>query len=107
MIKYAKVDAIATITLNRPKKYNSLRIEMLEEFDIVLRDANRDNSIKVIILEGAGDSFCSGFDFSVGIEHFQTIKEQGYDPGTDVYEQVNNYTSWIPSAMDTTSINKF
>lgn len=99
MIRYAKVDAIATITLNRPKKYNSLRIEMLEEFDIVLRDANRDNSIKVIILEGAGDSFCSGFDFSDGIEHFQTIKEQGYDPGMDVYEQVNHYTSWIPSAM--------
>ena len=70
MIKYAKADAIATITLNRPEKYNTLRMELIREMDEALKDANQDKSIKVIILEGSGDAFCGGFDFSGGLEHY-------------------------------------
>jgi 1,4-dihydroxy-2-naphthoyl-CoA synthase len=79
MIKYAKNDAIATITLNRPEKYNTLRSEMIRELDNALMDANQDDGIKVIVLKGAGDSFCGGFDFSGGLEHFDHIKEEDYD----------------------------
>ena len=50
MIKFSKKSGIATITLNRPDKYNTLRVELITEMDEALRDANRDNSIKVIIL---------------------------------------------------------
>jgi enoyl-CoA hydratase len=64
MIQYEKRDRIATIRLNRPEKYNTLRFEMLDQMDAALRDANRDDEIRVIVLEGAGDSFCGGFDFS-------------------------------------------
>ena len=64
MIKFAKNAAIATVTLNRPEKYNTLRIEMIQELENALMDANHDDAIKVIVLEGAGDSFCGGFDFS-------------------------------------------
>ena len=78
MILYKKEAGIATITFNRPEKYNTIRFEMLEEMDSALKDANRDNNIKVIILEGAGDSFCAGFDFSDGLEHFDGIQEEGY-----------------------------
>ncbi|MFZ1865294.1 MAG: enoyl-CoA hydratase/isomerase family protein, partial [Polyangiales bacterium] len=67
MIQYEKRDAIATIRLNRPHKYNTLRFEMLQQMDTALRDANTDDQIKVIVLEGAGDSFCGGFDFSGGL----------------------------------------
>jgi len=73
MIKYDKQGAVATVTLNRPEKYNTLRTEMIQELDDALADANGDNGIKVIVLEGAGDSFCGGFDFSGGLEHFETI----------------------------------
>ena len=51
--------------------------------------ANRDNEVKVIILEGAGDAFCAGFDFSDGLEHFEGITEANYDPGMDMDLVIN------------------
>lgn len=99
MIEYSKSDAIATITLNRPEKFNTLRVELIEQLDDVLRDANRDGAIKVIILQGAGDAFCGGFDFSSGLEHYPGLTEDGYDPGVDHHIVTNQYTSYIPTFM--------
>lgn len=99
MVKYAKSGAIASVTLNRPEKYNALRMELIEQLDDSLRDANRDDAIKVIILQGAGDSFCGGFDFSGGLEHYPGITEDGYDPGVDHHWTTNQYTSYIPTFM--------
>ena len=99
MIQFAKNEAIATVTLNRPEKYNTLRIEMIQELENALMDANHDDAIKVIVLEGAGDSFCGGFDFSGGLEHYEHIKEENYDPGVDIHWVTNSYTSYIPKFM--------
>ena len=98
-VLFEKDGAIATITLNRPEKYNTLRMEVIARLEAALRDANRDDAIKVIVLQGAGDSFCGGFDFSDGLEHYETIKEDGYDPGMDVHDVVNTYTSYISAFM--------
>lgn len=99
MLKVAKSDAIATITLNRPEKFNTLRLELIEQLDDALRDANRDDAIKVIVLQGAGDSFCGGFDFSGGLEHYPGLTEDGYDPGVDHHLVTNQYTSYVPTFM--------
>ena len=99
MVKYVKSGAIATVTLNRPEKYNTLRFELIEDLDDALRDANRDDAIKVIVLQGAGDSFCGGFDFSGGLEHYPGITEAGYDPGVDHHMVTNHYTSYITTFM--------
>ena len=99
MIKYDKQNAIATVTLNRPEKYNTLRLEMIREMESAFREANQDDDIKVIVLEGAGDSFCGGFDFSGGLEHYENIKEEGYDPGVDIHFVTNHYLSYIPVFM--------
>ena len=40
MVKYSKAKGIATITLNRPSKANTLRMELLEALDNALKDAN-------------------------------------------------------------------
>ena len=97
---YTKSGAIATITLNRPEKYNTLRPSLLADLDDALRQANTDNDIKVIILEGAGDAFCAGFDFSGGLEHFgDHITEDAYDPGMDVDAVVNPYQSYMTQFM--------
>ncbi|NQY15772.1 MAG: enoyl-CoA hydratase/isomerase family protein, partial [Henriciella sp.] len=98
-VLYKTEGAIATITLNRPEKYNTLRAEVIDGLDAALRAANRDNAIKVIILEGAGDSFCGGFDFSDGLEHYGGIKEDGYDPGMDVHAVTNQYTTYLHAFM--------
>ena len=97
---YAKSGAIATITLNRPEKYNTLRPSILGDLDDALRQANTDNEVKVIILEGAGDAFCAGFDFSDGLEHFdESITEGKYDPGMDVDMVINPYKSYLTQFM--------
>ena len=99
VVLYKTEEAIATITLNRPEKYNTLRGEVIQGLDAALREANSDNAIKVIILECAGDSFCGGFDFSDGLEHYGGIKEDGYDPGMDVHNVTNQYTSYLHAFM--------
>ena len=99
-VLYSTSGAIATITLNRPEKYNTLRPSLLEDLDDALRQANTDKEIKVIILEGAGDAFCAGFDFSGGLEHFdENITEEKYDPGLDVDMVVNPYKSYLTQFM--------
>lgn len=96
---YSKDGAIATITLNRPEKYNTLRPSILGDMQVALEKANLDNEVKVIILEGAGDSFCAGFDFSGGLEHYEDIVEENYDPGMDVNLVVNPYKSYLTQFM--------
>jgi len=99
VVLYSKSQGIATITLNRPAKANTLRLEVIEGMNRLLAEANRDPDVKVIVLEGAGDNFCGGFDFSGGLEHYDTIQEQDYDPGMDVHWVMNQYTSYIPAFM--------
>ena len=99
MVLYSKKDGIATITMNRPKKANTLRLELIEAIDRCLRDANRDRDIRVIVLEGAGDNFCGGFDFSGGLEHYDFIREDSYDPGLDVQVVTDSYQSYISTFM--------
>ena len=98
-VLYSTDGAIATIRLNRPEKYNTLRSEVISGLRAGLESANRDPEVKVIVLEGAGDAFCGGFDFSGGLEHYAGIREEGYDPGMDVHSVTNVYTSYIETFM--------
>ncbi len=63
-ITLEKADSIATITLNRPQKRNAFNPQLLDEFVKAKEDVAADTEIKVIIITGAGSSFCSGNDFS-------------------------------------------
>lgn len=99
VVLLAKAGPIATITLNRPEKANTLRPEVTDGLDRALADANRDEAIRVIVLQGAGDNFCGGFDFSSGLDHYEAIAEADYDPGRDVHFVINRYTSYLTSFM--------
>jgi len=64
-ILYDVRDAVARITINRPKKYNAFTAETCEELIDALKRAGWDKSIAVIVLAGAGDrAFCTGADQS-------------------------------------------
>jgi enoyl-CoA hydratase len=99
VVKYSKKNGIGTITLNRPTKANTLRMEVINAMNDALADANADNELKVIVIEGTGDNFCGGFDFSGGLEHYEAIQEDEYDPGMDVNWVTNQYLSYIPKFM--------
>ena len=91
--------AIATVTFNRPEKANTLRLEVIEQMNARLGQANADPEVRVIVLEGAGDNFCGGFDFSGGLEHYGVITGADYDPGLDVQMVTDTYLSYVPKFM--------
>lgn len=84
---YEKKGRIATITLNRPEKLNTIRPPMPEDIQAAIYEANADDEVRVIILQGAGTSFCAGYDFSGGLSHFEGWGLPGateeWDPGRD------------------------
>ncbi len=53
---------VATITLNRPEKKNPLTFESYAELRDTFRALAQDNSIKAVVMTGAGGNFCSGGD---------------------------------------------
>jgi len=64
-ILYAAKDGVATITINRPDKYNAFRGQTCEELIHAFNRAGWDREIGVLVLTGAGDkAFCTGGDQS-------------------------------------------
>jgi len=61
---FEKKDGIAVITLNSPDKLNAISIKMKESLFAAMAEVNSDDSIKVVILTGAGRGFCAGHDIS-------------------------------------------
>jgi len=99
MITYQTRGPVATLTLNRPEKQNALHPTMWAEMDAALAAAQQDANVLVIVLEGAGDSFCAGFDFSGGLAHYDGLSEENYDPGRDVMYVTDPYSAPIPAFM--------
>jgi enoyl-CoA hydratase len=102
-ILYEVEGRIATITLNRPAKRNAIRPPMPEEIERAVEAANRDAEVRVIVLKGAGEAFCAGFDFSEGLEHFagwggQSAAEQ-WDPGQDLVISTSPFAAPVPKFM--------
>ena len=53
---------IARLTLNRPEKRNALNDQTMDELGDALEDVESDDSVRVLIITGAGRSFCAGGD---------------------------------------------
>jgi enoyl-CoA hydratase/carnithine racemase len=58
--------SIAILTLNRPDSMNSFNIQMCEELIEAYKALDEDNSVRVIVVTGAGHAFCAGADISQG-----------------------------------------
>src|SRR5437660_11352817 len=55
-------DGVQAVTLNQPTKFNALSATMVKAFSDVLRAAERDDSVRSLVITGAGKGFCSGAD---------------------------------------------
>jgi len=53
---------VATVTLNRPERKNPLTLESYAELRDTFRNLNYEDSVKAVVLAGAGGNFCSGGD---------------------------------------------
>jgi 2-(1,2-epoxy-1,2-dihydrophenyl)acetyl-CoA isomerase len=68
----SRQDSVATVTLNRPDQHNRLTRQLKEELRDTLYDIADDESIRAVVLTGAGRSFCVGQDLS---EHAEALRE--------------------------------
>ena len=85
-VAYEAADRVATITLNRPERLNAIDLRMPPEIRAAVEEANRDDSVHVIVLTGAGRSFCAGYDLAVFAEASGPnpgVQEMPWDPTVD------------------------
>jgi enoyl-CoA hydratase len=82
---YAVDGPVATITLNRPERLNTIVPPMPDELEHAVLAAGADGAVRVIVLRGAGRAFCAGFDFGGGFHHWDEHFTTGgkWDPGKD------------------------
>jgi enoyl-CoA hydratase len=62
-----KHELIGTLTLNRPEKLNAMTPALIAEMGEAMTEIERDAEIKVVVIRGAGRSFCTGYDLTVGL----------------------------------------
>jgi 2-(1,2-epoxy-1,2-dihydrophenyl)acetyl-CoA isomerase len=81
------VAGVATLTLNRPERLNSLNRSMLGEIAHAIAAVRADSSVRCLTITGAGRAFCSGQDLddewvdpSLGPVDLGTVMESGYRP---------------------------
>jgi 2-(1,2-epoxy-1,2-dihydrophenyl)acetyl-CoA isomerase len=66
-------DGVATLTLNRPDVFNAVTAQMLTEIKDALNIVEKDDTIRALLLTGAGKGFCSG----------QDLNDRNVSPGAD------------------------
>jgi enoyl-CoA hydratase/carnithine racemase len=69
-IRFEVNDGIATIRLNRPDRLNAYTGRMGFELSDAYRKCDTDDSIRVVVLTGAGKAFCAGADMQGGAKAF-------------------------------------
>ena len=88
-------DGVFTITLNRPDALNTIVPPMPEEFEQAMAVASRDEDVRIVVVRGAGRSFCAGYDFGEGFHHWdEALTSDGrWDPAKDAAWATNRFTS--------------
>jgi len=66
-------DGVATLTLNRPRRFNALSQAMLDALQRAVDAIAKDAAVRVVVLAGAGKAFCAGHD----------LKEMRADPSPE------------------------
>lgn len=68
VITYESSDGVATVTLNRPEKINALSNAVVAGLHDALERADRDDTVRAVVLRGAGRHFSSGFDLQEEVQ---------------------------------------
>jgi enoyl-CoA hydratase len=85
---YETRDRVATITLNRPERFNAIESRMPREIRAAVEAAEADPDVHVIVVKGAGPGFCGGYDLKRYAERSDAAASTGaqempWDPTLD------------------------
>ncbi|MGL4305020.1 MAG: enoyl-CoA hydratase/isomerase family protein [Mycobacteriaceae bacterium] len=64
LVKHSRNNGVVTLTLNRPDKLNALNMQVFDELHTHLDALSSDDSVRCVVLTGAGRSFCAGHDLA-------------------------------------------
>lgn len=62
LVETSVKDGVLTIRMNRPDKKNALTLDMYDSMAKAIKDADKDPTVRVVMITGSGDSFCAGND---------------------------------------------
>lgn len=74
-VRYEQDDAVVLITINRPDAMNSFNADLRRDLLAAFELAAGDESVRVVVLTGAGRSFSAGADLKAGLAKTKTIEE--------------------------------
>jgi len=96
-------EGVATLTLNRPDKHNAMNLTMQKEFFGTMWRLEEDESVRAIVVTGAGGSFCSGVDLGDAGDAFSKDAHERHDAelGVDSDSISERAAFWL---MDTPTI---
>jgi enoyl-CoA hydratase/carnithine racemase len=80
--------AVLTLTLNRPDKSNSLHPDLVEQLSSSLAGAEADNAVSVVVITGAGSTFCAGLDLELLVSWTTEQKSAYLDTVTSIFRRV-------------------
>ncbi len=81
-----RTDGVTTLTLNRPDTMNALSVELKEALLAALTEAGGDESVRAVVLAGAGRAFCVGQDLR---EHVAMLESGDPTPLRTVRDHYN------------------
>ncbi len=79
-------DSIFTITLNRPEKRNALNDALINDLKNAVREMDKDESLRAVVIKGAGKDFCSGADLSALQKISESDVLENYDDADNLRE---------------------
>ena len=79
----------ARIVLNRPDKRNALSLELMEEMIVALRELSAVESVRAVVIEGAGQAFSAGHDLSEMIGREEEFLRHLFDVCTVMMETIH------------------
>jgi enoyl-CoA hydratase/carnithine racemase len=99
-VLYEKKDAIAYVTVNRPKVLNALNTPTWKDLRTAFEDARDDGAVRGVILTGAGKAFIAGADITE-LAHFAAFEaEQSSRFGQEVLDLVENLGKPVIAAVN-------
>lgn len=95
VVLYDVAEGIATLTLNRPERNNAWTGELEVRYFDLLEEAAADDDVRIIVVTGAGKSFCPGADMNV----LQGIESGQAEGGRPARVRLQSFTQSIPKPV--------
>jgi enoyl-CoA hydratase/carnithine racemase len=102
VLLFETLGTVARLTINRPKAMNSLNLAILAEFDRRLNELAAIDAVHVLVITGAGSSFCAGADLKEVLAGSQLAPGESdfLDRANIVFGALRNFPKPVIAALN-------